>query len=78
MTTRYANSILFRELTHFGDKSSDEWNGNGYKWIKSEYGKKIAVVDLVNKLIHLLSDAHTAEGADQVATVKSQAAASLG
>ena len=73
MTTRYAYSMLFREFSYFGDEESTGWNTSGFNWIESAYGTKIAVVDLKNKFIHVLSAPDTDEGSAQVAAVKNQA-----
>jgi Ca2+-binding RTX toxin-like protein len=73
MSTRYAYSMLFREFNYFGDESSDGWQPNGFNWVTSEQGTKIAVVDLKNKLIHVLSAPDTVQGQSQVDTVSNQA-----
>jgi len=61
--------MLFREFSYFGDEESTGWNTSGFNWIESAYGTKIAVVDLNNKFIHVLSAPDTDAGSAQVAAV---------
>jgi Ca2+-binding RTX toxin-like protein len=74
MSNRFAYGLMVRELTYFGAAEGDAgWDPKGFNWIVGEHGHKVAVVNLQNKLIHVLTAVNGVLG--QVDDVIDQAAA---